>query len=114
MGFNHPTAVIPLSWWHLSLGWRLEETLNITNIIEQIDAEISKLQTAKALLTGAVTKSGPGRPKKSASVSAPVNAKPSKRVVSAEAKEKMAAAQKKRWAKVRSASKKAAKAEAAA
>jgi hypothetical protein len=85
--------------------------LNITNIIEQIDAEISKLHTAKALLAGAVTKNGPGRPKKSASVSIPTKPKSAKRVVSAEAKEKMAAAQKKRWAKVRRASKKAAKAE---
>jgi hypothetical protein len=96
------------------IRYRLEEIVNITNIIEQIDTEISKLQTAKALLTGAVTKSGPGRPKKSAGVSIPVKAKSGKRVLSAEAKEKMAAAQKKRWAKVRRAAKKAAKAEASA
>jgi hypothetical protein len=92
----------------------LEATLNITNIIGQIDAEIGTLQTAKALLTGAVTKNGPGRPKKSASVSIPAGPTSAKRVVSAEVKEKMAAAQKKRWAKVKRAAKKAAKAEAAA
>jgi hypothetical protein len=91
----------------------LEEALNISKMIEQIDAQISNLETAKALLNGAVTKSGPGRPKKSASVSIPAGPKSAKRVLSAEAKEKMAAAQKKRWAKVRRAAKKAAKAAAA-
>jgi hypothetical protein len=84
-----------------------------SKIIQQIDSQISKLQEAKALLAGAVTKSGPGRPKKSASAVAP-KAKSAKRVLSAEAKEKMAAAQKKRWAKVRRAAKKAAKEELAA
>ena len=88
--------------------------MDITNIIEQIDAQISKLQTAKALLTGAVAKNGPGRPKKSVSVSIPAEPKSAKRVLSAEAKENIAAAQKKRWAKVRRASKKAANAAAAA
>jgi hypothetical protein len=92
----------------------LEETLNIANIIEQIDAEISKLHTAKALLTDAITKSGPGRPKKSAGVSTPAKPESAKRVLSPEAKERIAAGQKKRWAKARRASKKAAKAEAAA
>jgi hypothetical protein len=89
-----------------------EETLDTSKIIQQIDSQILKLQAAKALLTSAVTKSGPGRPKKSASVVAPEK-KSAKRVPSAEAKEKMAAAQKKRWAKVRRAAKKAAKTEAA-
>ena len=88
--------------------------MNITNIIEQIDAQISNLQTAKALLTGEVTKNGPGRPKKSVSASIPAEPKSAKRTMSAEGKEKIAAAQKKRWAKVRRASKKAAKVEAAA
>jgi hypothetical protein len=91
-------------------GWRRH--LNVSKIIEQIDLQISNLETAKALLTGAVTKNGPGRPKKSASLSIPAGPKSAKRVVSAEAKEKMAAAQKRRWAKVRRASKKAAKAAA--
>jgi hypothetical protein len=75
-------------------------------------SQISKLQEARALLAGAASKSGLGRPKKSASVVAPVKAKSARRVLSAEAKEKMAAAQKKRWAKVRRAAKKAAKAAA--
>ena len=88
--------------------------MNITKIIEQIDSQISKLQEARALLAGTVTKNGPGRPKKGASALVPVKAKSAKRVLSAEAKEKIAAAQKKRWAKARRASKKAAKAEATA
>jgi hypothetical protein len=60
--------------------------LNITNIIGQIDAEIGTLQTAKALLTGAVTKNGPGRPKRSASVSIPAGPTSAKRVVKRAAK----------------------------
>jgi hypothetical protein len=85
-------------------------------IIEALDNEIARLQEVKALLAAANAtaltgnlKRSPGRPKKAATVVAP-----KKRVISAEAKEKMAAAQKARWAKVRKAAKKAAKAEAAA
>jgi hypothetical protein len=84
--------------------------LNISKIIEQIDAQISNLEAAKALLTGAATKNGPGRPKKSASVSIPAEPKSAKRTMSAEGKAKIAAAQQARWAKVRRAAKKAAKA----
>jgi hypothetical protein len=87
--------------------------LNTSKIIQQIDSQILKLQEAKALLAGAVAKKGPGRPKKGASVVVP-KAKSAKRVLSAEAKERIAAAQKKRWAKARRAAKKAAKAKAAA
>jgi hypothetical protein len=87
--------------------------MDTTKIIEQIDLQISNLQEARDLLTGAVTKNGPGRPKKSVSVVAP-KGKSTQRVLSAEAKEKIAAAQKKRWAKVRRAAKKAAKPEATA
>ncbi len=88
--------------------------MDITKIIEQIDSQISKLQEAKALLTGAVKKNGPGRPKKNAGSSIPANVKPAKRTMSAEGKAKIAAAQQARWAKVRRAAKKAAKAEAVA
>jgi hypothetical protein len=88
--------------------------LNTTNIIEQIDAEISKLQAAKALLASVVTKNGSGRPKKGASVSSITSVRPAKRTMSAEGKAKIAAAQQARWAKVRRAAKKAAKTEAAA
>jgi hypothetical protein len=90
----------------------LEGTLITANIIEQIDNQIAKLQAARALLTSPVTQNGPGRPKKSANAFAPVKAKSTKRVLSPEAKDRIAAAQKKRWAKAGRASKKAAKAEA--
>jgi len=54
-------------------------------------------------------KRGPGRPKELASVTVP-----KKRILTPEAKAKIADAQKKRWAKARKAAKKAAKAESAA
>lgn len=89
--------------------------MNTEAIIATLDGEIARLQQAREILTVAVNingaaslKRGPGRPKKAATVVAP-----KKRSVSAEAKEKMAAAQKARWAKVKRAAKKAAKAEAA-
>lgn len=88
--------------------------MNTASILAQIDAEILKLQEAKALLNGAVTKKGPGRPKKSVSAAAPVKAKSAKRVLSPEAKARIAAAQQARWAKVRKAAKKAAKTAATA
>lgn len=81
------------------------------NIIEQIDAEISKLQEARAVLTGATmhaVKSRRGRPK--GSTDAPKLPAPTtpKRGMSAEGKARVAAAQKKRWAAVKRAAKKAA------
>lgn len=84
--------------------------MNTNEILSLIDAEIGKLQQVRALLTGysdptaAITKRGPGRPKKNPT---PVKAakKAVKRVMSDEARAKIAAAQKKRWA----ASKKSAK-----
>jgi hypothetical protein len=96
---------------------KVGEHTNMQAIIEEIDAEIYKLQQAKALLNGATskaTKRGPGRPKSSNEVSKPVVSAPTKRVVSAEAKAKMAEAQAARWAKIRKAAKKVAKAVATA
>jgi len=81
--------------------------MDTTNIIEQIDAQISQLQQAKAILAGTSIKNGLGRPETNHAVSKPVTAKPAKRVMSAEGKAKIAAAQKARWAKVRKAAKKA-------
>jgi hypothetical protein len=85
-------------------------------IIETLDKEIARLQEARAILGAAANvkgaasiKRGPGRPKKLATVTGT-----KKRVISAEAKEKMAAAAKARWAKVKRAAKKVAKTEAAA
>jgi hypothetical protein len=92
--------------------------MNTAVIIDQIDKEISRLQQAKAVLTGATAtpiKRAPGRPKTSKAVErilSVTQAKRVKRVVSVEAKAKMAQAQTARWAKVRRAAKKAAKAAA--
>jgi hypothetical protein len=86
-------------------------------IIEALDNEIARLQEVKALLaaTNATALTGnlkrsPGRPKKAATVVAPTKRKG----ISPEARERIAAAQKARWVKVRRAAKKAAKVEAAA
>jgi hypothetical protein len=77
----------------------------LENIVAEIDAEISRLQQARALLTGisAPSKRGPGRPAKTA----PLAAVPKKkRRLSAEAREKMRQAQLKRWAAVKKSAKK--------
>jgi hypothetical protein len=70
------------------------------DIVVEIDAEISKLQQVKALLTGTSNTKmrKPGRP---------ANAKP-RRTLSAEARERIAAAQRARWAKSKKAAKKTA------
>lgn len=78
--------------------------MNTEEIIAQIDEEISKLQQAKALLIGnAGVKRTVGRPKKSTTVARILSVQPAKRVLSAEARASIAAAQRKRWAKSRKA-----------
>jgi hypothetical protein len=76
-------------------------------IVAHLDAEISKLQQAKALLAGTDGRKGPGRPKASSAISKPVAIKPTQRRMSGEGKKKIALAQKARWAKVRKAAKSA-------
>ncbi len=71
------------------------------NLIELIDQEIARLQAAKALLSEAVAGSTvgrrPGRP--SSVVATPAKARTRKRrSLSPEARARIAAAQKKRWA----------------
>jgi hypothetical protein len=73
--------------------------VEVSRIIAEIDSQISKLQQARALLSGStnVTK-GPGRPKGSK------NAKPvvaSKRKLSPEGRKRIAEAMKRRWAERR-------------
>ena len=85
--------------------------MDTATIIEHLDAEISRLQQAKAVLAGTDARKGPGRPKASDAVSKPVAVKLTKRVMSEEGKKKIALAQKARWAKVRRAAKKAANTE---
>ncbi len=87
----------------------------LTDVIAQIDAEIAKLQQARALLSEstpavvpAVKKSGRGRPKgsKNASKSVAVEAKPApaaKRQLSPEGRKAIADAMKRRWAERRKA-----------
>jgi hypothetical protein len=87
----------------------MEVPLDTENIIQEIDSEISRLEQAKAILSGNVVKKSPGRPKQTQSVLKTVAAKPTKRVMSAEGKARIAAAQKLRWAKSKRADKKAAK-----
>jgi hypothetical protein len=71
--------------------------LNTEEIITQIDEEISKLQQAKALLLGnAGVKPRVGRPKKITTVARILSVEPAKRVLSAEARASIAAAQRKR------------------
>jgi hypothetical protein len=85
--------------------------MNTATIIEHLDAEISRLQQVRALLTDEDVRKGPGRPTASDAISKPVPVKLTKRVMSAEGKKKIALAQKARWAKVRKAAKKAANTE---
>ena len=81
--------------------------MDTATIIEHLDAEISRLQQAKAVLAGTDVRKGPGRPKASDAVSKPAAVKLTKRVMSEEGKKKIALAQKARWAKVRKPAKKA-------
>jgi hypothetical protein len=75
------------------------------NIVLEIDAEISRLQQARALLAG--TNAGKPKPRASASTSLRNN-KPV-RSLSAAARAKISAAQKARWAKSKRAAKKEAR-----
>jgi len=65
--------------------------------IAAIDAEIAKLQKARALLFGAVEPKKRGRRAKKA-VAALVETKPKRRSLSPEVKKRMAEGQKRRWA----------------
>ena len=79
------------------------------DILAKIDAEIARLEQAKALLsaTGAViAKRKPGRPAKVATAVTPKVQKTRKRrKMSAEGRERVRQAQIKRWAKLKGASK---------
>jgi hypothetical protein len=80
--------------------------MQTTQIIAELDAEIARLQQAKALLNGATTKRSPGKPAASMIAAAPAaTAAPKKRQMSAEGRARIAAAQKARWAKSRKAAK---------
>jgi len=76
----------------------------IENILAQIDSEIARLKQARALLANIGTAASPsGRRAKKASA----KAKPrKKRILSADARKRIADAQRKRWAAVRAKAKK--------
>jgi len=75
------------------------------SILFEIDAQISLLRQAKALLSSAGTtaiRRNPGRPSKTAPIVAPVVQKAKKRKkMSAEGRERVRQAQIKRWAAIR-------------
>jgi hypothetical protein len=74
--------------------------MNIKAIISEIDAEIANLTKVKEALQGTRVKRGPGRPPSLATAS-PVAKKKAKRKMSAEGKARISAAQKARWAKLK-------------
>jgi hypothetical protein len=74
--------------------------VEVSRIIAEIDAQILKLQQARALLAGVEpVRAGRGRPKGSKNVSSTtVAATPKKRKLSPEGRKRIADAMKKRWA----------------
>ena len=74
--------------------------MNTKEIITALDAEIARLEHARSLIAGSGEPKRPGRLAKSTPSPVPV---PQKRKLSPEARKKIAAAQKKRWAKHRTA-----------
>ena len=84
----------------VNANWRYHVEVN--RIIAEIDAQILKLQQARALLSGTTTtpRTGPGRPKGSKNTaSASTTAR--KRKLSPEGRKRIADAMKKRWAERR-------------
>jgi len=80
--------------------------LEVTRILAEIDAQIAKLQQARALLSGqgpaSAVKKAVGRPRKTAVAPATKKAA-GKRALSPEARKRIADAQKRRWAERRKA-----------
>ena len=82
---------------------RLENfVLNTKEILEHINGEISRLQQVKALLQGSSNGHSTGASVSASNGSSSPKVK-GKRILSVEARKKIAAAQRKRWAKVRKA-----------
>lgn len=75
--------------------------MEVSRIIAEIDAQIEKLQQARALLAGTgMAKPGPGRPKSRKTT-------PTKRRLSPEGRKRIADAMKRRWAERRKQAEKA-------
>ena len=77
--------------------------MSTNDILALIDAEIAKLQQARALIVGPTAKKGPGRPKSTALST--VKPKKKKRNLSPEGRARIVAALKARWAKQKKAAK---------
>lgn len=78
--------------------------MEVSRIIAEIDAQISKLQQARELLSGTIAtgSKGPGRPKGSKNAKAATKtAAPTKRRLSPEGRKNIAEAMKRRWAERR-------------
>lgn len=80
--------------------------MEVSRIIAEIDAQIAKLQQARALLggtSGTASRTGRGRPKGSKNTAAKESATtaPRKRKLSPEGRKRIADAMKKRWAERR-------------
>jgi hypothetical protein len=80
--------------------------VEVSRIIAEIDAQISKLQQARTLLAGTTAtkkRTGPGRPKgsKNAAAATAAATSPRKRKLSPEGRKRIADAMKKRWAERR-------------
>ena len=75
--------------------------MDTNHIISEIDGEIARLSQVKELLQDAVGKSGPGRPGAGTTKSAVTSRKSGRRKMSADARARISAAQKARWAKVK-------------
>jgi hypothetical protein len=78
--------------------------VEVNRIIAEIDAQILKLQQARALLAGTTSaaRTGRGRPKGSKKIaSAATTTTPRKRKLSPEGRKRIADAMKKRWAERR-------------
>ena len=73
--------------------------MDTTPIIQFIDAEIARLQQARALLNGHAAPAKRGRPIGSGAT--PQTAKPVRRKITPEGRARIAAAQKARWAKIK-------------
>lgn len=84
--------------------------MDTNDIVVAIDAEISRLRQARALLDGTDTiiKRKPGRPAGATTSlkTSPATSSKSKRILSPEARARISAAQKKRWANRRNVAKK--------
>jgi hypothetical protein len=79
--------------------------VEVNRIIAELDAQISKLQQARALLAGTTTsagRTGRGRPKGSKNTASAASTKTArKRKLSPEGRKRIADAMKKRWAERR-------------